>query len=82
MHLNIKNHETHALAAQLAAITGESMAKVVNQALREKLARLSPQDEKIERLLAISRDAAARFKEPWRSMDINELLYDEMGLPK
>jgi antitoxin VapB len=35
-----------------------------------------------ERLRAIGRDAGPRFKEPWRSIDHGELLYDERGLPR
>jgi hypothetical protein len=33
-------------------------------------------------LLALGRDCAARLKEPWRSADHAELLYDERGLPR
>ena len=34
MHLNIKNHDTHALATQLATETGESLTFAVTQAVR------------------------------------------------
>jgi antitoxin VapB len=34
------------------------------------------------RLLEIGRDCARRLKEPSRSVDHGELLYDEKGLPK
>jgi hypothetical protein len=37
---------------------------------------------RLDRLLAISKDCAARMREPFKSMDIDELLYDEKGLPK
>ncbi len=35
-----------------------------------------------ERLLAIARECAAHMKEPWKSIDHGELLYDERGLPQ
>jgi len=35
-----------------------------------------------ERLLAIGRDCAVHLKEPYRSADHGELLYDEQGLPR
>ncbi len=34
-----------------------------------------------ERLLAIGKDCAERLKEPFRSADHGDLLYDERGLP-
>lgn len=89
MQLNIKNGEAHALATNLAALTGQSMTAAVMTALRESLDRLKPQESredqvqrKTEELLAIGRECAARMKEPWRSVDHGELLYDENGLPK
>jgi len=39
-------------------------------------------ESRVARLLAIAKDCAARMKEPWKSMDIDEFLYDEKGLPK
>jgi hypothetical protein len=33
-------------------------------------------------MIAIGRELASRFKEPWKSIDHGELLYDELGLPK
>lgn len=34
------------------------------------------------RLLAIGRDCAVRLKEPYRSVEHGDLLYDERGLPR
>lgn len=84
MSLNIKNEEAHRLARELAAITGESVTVAVTEALRERLERIRPSRKPglSERLLAIGRDAAPRFKEPYRSADHGELLYDERGLPR
>jgi antitoxin VapB len=85
MSLNIKNDETHRLAQELAALTGESMTTAVTEAVRERLARLRRTKgggSLAERLLAIGRDCAAHLKEPYRSIDHGELLYDENGLPR
>jgi len=86
MSLNIKNPEAHALAARLATKTGETLTEAVTQALRERLARLDEvsdfDEDRYRRLLAIGADFRARLKEPWRSVDHGDLLYDERGLPK
>jgi antitoxin VapB len=84
MSLNIKNDEAHRLARELAKATGESMTVAVSEAIRERLERVrgKSSDGLAERLLKIGRDCAAHLKEPYRSMDIDELLYDEKGMPK
>jgi antitoxin VapB len=84
MSLNIKNAEAHSLAQQLAALTGESMAAAVTEALREKLDRLRRErgGSLSGRLLAIGKDCAAHLKEPYRSIEHGDLLYGEDGLPR
>lgn len=84
MSLNIKNEETHRLVRELAALTGESMTEAVTEAVRERLERIRREagQSLAERLLAIGRDCAAHLKEPFRSADHGELLYDERGLPR
>jgi antitoxin VapB len=82
MSLNIKNDEAHALATRIARTTGESLTQAVTTALRERLAHLEAPDLLADELLAIGRDCAARLKEPWRSVDHGDLLYDEQGLPR
>lgn len=85
MAFNVKSEETHQLARELADKTGESMAKAVDTALRERLARVERQGLS-ERLLAIGREASKHIPPEWRERDIKELvddmLYDEYGLPK
>ena len=78
MGLNIKNEEAHRLARELARVTGESMTVAVSKAIRERLERV----RRVQRILEIGRDCAAHFKEPYKSMDHGDLLYDEKGLPK
>lgn len=84
MGLNIKNEKTHRLVQELATLTGESMTAAVTEAVRERLDRLRRARgvSLAERLIAIGKDCAAHLKEPFRSADHGELLYDERGLPR
>jgi antitoxin VapB len=83
MSLNIKNEEAHRLAQELARITGESMTVAVSEAIRERLERVrSSKKEIAERIMEIARECGPLWKEPYRSIDHGELLYDEKGMPK
>ncbi len=84
MALNIKNPETERLVRELAAMTKENQTEAITQAVRERIQRLraGAEPDLAERLLAIGRDCAARLKEPWRSAEHGDLLYDDRGLPK
>jgi antitoxin VapB len=86
MSLNIKNKDAHRLAQELARLTGESLTEAVTEAVRERLQRVQDQDKVAaklsDRLLEIGRDCSTRLKEPFRSADHGDLLYDEKGLPK
>jgi antitoxin VapB len=84
MGLNIKNKEAHRLAEELARRTGESLTTAVTVSLRERLDRLrrAHGDSLADRLLAIGRDCAGHLKEPFRSADHGDLLYDDRGLPR
>lgn len=81
MSLNIKNVETHRLAQELAALTGESMTVAVTEAVRERIARVKSKGM-AERIMQIAKRSAPLWKEPYRSIDHGDLLYDEKGLPK
>ena len=63
-------------------MTGETMTEAVTIALRERLARIEQSEELAAELLALGRDCASRLKEPWKSADHADLLYDEHGLPR
>jgi antitoxin VapB len=82
MSLNIKDPEAHRLAQQIARATGETMTRVVTEALRERLIRLERRSARasVEELLAIAGRAASHVKRPY--VDHAELLYDEHGLPR
>jgi antitoxin VapB len=80
--LNIKDPEAHKLAQAIARATGQSMTRVVTDALRERLAGIERNKGKasVEELLAIADRAAMHVSHP--RVDHAELLYDENGLPK
>ena len=82
MSLNIKDPEAHRLAQQIARATGETMTRVVTEALRERLARLEQQSARasVEELLAIAERSAAHVKRPY--LNHADFLYDERGLPR
>ena len=81
MSLNIKNPETHELAAALAKVTGESMTKAVTLAIQERLERIQRHRRpSASELLAIG----VRCAESLTSKPISHarMLYDKLGLPK
>ena len=84
MGLNIKRKDTQKLAQQLSKLTGENMSEAVTRAVRERLERVRGERGSglSQRLAEIGRDCAKRLKEPYRSMPLEELLYDDKGLPK
>ncbi|MGQ0678408.1 MAG: type II toxin-antitoxin system VapB family antitoxin [Actinomycetota bacterium] len=87
MSLNIKNAETERIAKQLAAATGENVTTAVTVAVRERLERILSAGEliakdRLARIQEIAADAAGRWREPYRSADHADLLYDEDGLPR
>jgi antitoxin VapB len=84
MGLNLKNAEAHRLAQDLAALTGESMTQAVTVAMRERLDRIRKEQNR-EKVLAEVREICCQFRKALgkrRLPDVNELLYDERGLPK
>jgi antitoxin VapB len=84
MAMNIKNDEAHKLANELSELTGESLTAAVTEAVRERLERVQRTKGAglADRLLRIGKDCAAHLKEPFRSADHGDILYDERGLPR
>jgi antitoxin VapB len=84
MGMNIKNNETQKLAREVSKRTGESLTAAVTEALRERLERLRSAEGAglADRLLHIGKECAAHLKEPFRSADHGDILYDERGLPR
>jgi antitoxin VapB len=81
MGLNIKNDETHRLAAQLAALTGETMTKAVTVAILERIERLQRQRH-VPEVLARVQEIVRKSGGAQPYTDHAELLYNEHGLPK
>ena len=85
MSLNIKNEETHQLARELVALTGETMTAAVTVALRERLERERRErsiETRLQRLRAIRKRCAGMLKSDRPSaIEHGDLLYDERGLP-
>jgi antitoxin VapB len=84
MGMNIKNDEAQKLAHELSELTGESLTAAVTEAVRERLERVQSTKGAglADRLLRIGRECAAHLKEPFRSADHGDILYDERGLPR
>jgi antitoxin VapB len=82
MSLSIKDPEAHRLAQAISHATGESMTRVVTEALRDRLAKIERRKGRasVEELLAIADRAAAHLKHPY--VDHADFLYDENGIPK
>ena len=82
MSLNVKDPEAHRLAQAIAKATGETLTRVVTEALRERYERLRVRRGKasVEELLAIAKRASTQVKGPY--LDHAEFLYDERGLPQ
>ena len=72
------------MARELARLTGESMTVAVNEAIRERLERVrgKSKDDIVEQIMKIAEECGPLWKEPYRSIDHGDLLYDEKGLPK
>lgn len=87
--LNIKDEEAYRLARELAERHQTSMTRIVVETLRD---RLVAEDEKrgsvespsafVDRWMRITERPNRELNEPELSQMIDELLYDETGLPK
>jgi antitoxin VapB len=82
MSLNVKDPEAHRLAQAIAKTTGETITRVVTEALRDRYEKLQRRQGKasVDELLAIAQRAAAKVQRPY--LDHTEFLYDDRGLPK
>jgi len=83
MALNIRNSEAEQLAADLAALTGESKTEAVTKALKQRLEAVQRQQTNrrlLDRLNEIAEHCASLPVLDSRSPE--EMLYDEHGLPR
>ena len=83
MALNIKNPETEMLVHQLADLTGESLTEAVTTAVQERIQRVGAQKNKptFEEIRALCKEITAHLG-PITQDEINDMLYDERGLPR
>jgi len=85
MSLNIKNEETHRLVRRLAELTGQSQTSAVEDAVRRRLAELTREDEiarSFANIMEISRQSSAAMSDEEKAVSLEELLYDDQGMPK
>ena len=83
MSLNIKNEKAHKLASELSGLLGVSMTQAIIAALEEKLSVIRRQDRstgRFDELMNISRRAARHC--PKKRKSLEDMLYDERGMPK
>ena len=87
--LNIKNDETHRLAASLAHLRGVSLVAAITQSVREALEReMAERDRRVsreglaDRLMAIASRTAPLMADMPDSAHAADFLYDEVGLPR
>ena len=80
--LNIKDAETHDLAAELARAEGKTLAQVVKEALREKLDRTRDRRGGLaQQLMELGKECSKLPVLDTRSDD--EIIgYDEFGVPR
>lgn len=81
MGMNIKSEEAHRLAVQVASICDETLTEAVTVALRERLHRVTA-EERYERLRAIALDISTRIPKEMTRESMDEMFYNELGLPK
>lgn len=74
-------HEECEPVEQLTELARDDMTEPVTLP-RDRLDRDHDRQEQKEALLAIGREVAARLSPEVRAMDVDEYLYDELGLPK
>ena len=82
--LNIKDATAYKLARELAHETGETMTRAVTEAIRERLEQVRKRRRKASaaELMEIGRRCARLISESDRTINPDDLLYDENGLPK
>ncbi len=84
MGLNIKNEQAHAMAAQIADLTGESLTQVVISALEMRLQTLQrvSNRRKADRILEFATRFSHGIDSKMKSSDHGRILYGKDGLPR
>ena len=79
--LNIKTEEAYRLAAELAALTGESLTAAVTGALRARLDSARRERDRALLRLRLAR-IAAEIRASLKPLTALDQLYDASGLPR
>ncbi len=82
MSLNIKDEATVDLITRAAKATGKTKTAVVREAVKRYMDTVEEKPPLAERLMQIGRECAAGMSEETLTLDINDWLYDEHGMPK
>ena len=87
MSLNIKNEEANRLIKELARETGLSMTAAIIVAVRAQLELIRGRREddpeaRAMRILGLAAEMRGRAPAGYFDQDFDELLYDEIGLPR
>ena len=84
MPLNIKDEQTHAMAKELASLTGETLTKAVRHAIQDKITHLNNAHDKEHIADQLEQIALYCAGLPRRSNNTpDEIIgYDDRGLPK
>lgn len=85
MPLNIKNERVTELAAQLAALTGQSITDAVGAALEDKIESVRAEQSRalrLQRAREIVEEISPILKAHYGERNPFEEMYDENGLPR
>ena len=83
-HIRIEDEAAHAMASELAELTGESVDQAVIEAVRLRLEqerRKHDRERMFRKVQAITAEMRAHMGHPLPTSD-HSWLYDEHGLPK
>ena len=79
--MNIKSEEAYELATKIAEAEGISLTQAVIEALRLRERQVS-QEARFARAMEICRESRALMSPETLALNIDDYLYDELGLPK
>jgi antitoxin VapB len=81
MQINIKSREARELVDEITKRTGETLTEAVTCALKARLHTLTIEERRTA-IIKLTKEISESLKEPWKSVEHGELLYDDKGLPK
>lgn len=90
VQLNIKNEEARRLAERVAAATGQTITEAITDSLRRRLQQVERDEsasaealrEREHQFYSLIGGTRQRWKGAMLSIDHEDILYDEDGLPR